>query len=33
MAKKLDLSVILVVGWLLAHRFILKCYKHFLGLQ
>ena len=33
MAKKLDPSLILVVGWLLSHRFILKWYKHFLGLQ
>ena len=32
MAKKLDLRMIAVVGWLLAHRFVLKWYKDFLGL-
>jgi hypothetical protein len=32
MAKKLDLSVLLVLIWMLLHRFVLKWYKHYLGL-
>jgi hypothetical protein len=32
MTKKLDLRLILAVGWLLSHRFILTWYKHVLGL-
>jgi hypothetical protein len=33
MDRKLDLSVVvLVVSWLVLHRFVLKCYKHWLGL-
>lgn len=32
MANKLDPSLILVVSWLLAHRFVLRWYKHCLGL-
>ena len=32
MANKLDLSLIVVVCWLLTHRLVLKCYKLVLGL-
>ena len=32
MTKKLDLTLISVLTWLLLHRFVLKWYKHFLGL-
>ena len=32
MAKKLYLRMIAVVGWLVAHRFVLQWYKHLLGL-
>jgi hypothetical protein len=32
MTKKLDLGVVLVVTWMLLHRFVLKWYKHYLGL-
>jgi hypothetical protein len=32
MAKKLDLGVLLVLIWMLLHRFVLNWYKHYLGL-
>lgn len=32
MVKKVDWLMILVVTWLLLHRFVLNCYKHYLGL-
>ena len=32
MTTKLDLTLILVVAWLLTHRFVLKWYKLCLGL-
>ena len=33
MTKKLDLGLVLVLIWLLLHRFVLKWYKHVLGLE
>jgi len=33
MARKLGWIVILVVIWLVSHRFVLKWYKSFLGVQ
>lgn len=33
MTKKLDLTLILVLIWLLLHRVVLKWYKHFLGVE
>ena len=32
MAKKLDLRLVLVLIWMLLHRFALNWYKHYLGL-
>lgn len=32
MTKKIDVGMVLVVIWLLLHRFALKAYKHYLGL-
>ena len=32
MTKKIDVGMVLVVIWLLLHRFVLKAYKHYLGL-
>ena len=32
MDKRLDLTVVLVVAWLVLHRFVLKAYKHWLDL-
>jgi hypothetical protein len=33
MTKKLDLTLILVLTWLLLHRFVLIWYKRFLGVE
>lgn len=33
MMKKLDLWLVLVVIWMVLHRFVLKWYKHFIGVQ
>jgi hypothetical protein len=30
--KKLDVSLVLFLIWLVTHRFVLRCYKHYLGL-
>jgi len=32
MAKKLDLRLVLVLIWMLLHRFVLDWYKRYLGL-
>jgi len=33
MAKRLDMIVILVVTWLVLHRFVLRWFKQVLGVQ
>jgi hypothetical protein len=33
MTKKLDLTLLLVLAWLLLHRFVLMWYKRFLGVE
>jgi hypothetical protein len=33
MTRKLDWTLILVVIWMVLHRFVLKWYKSFLGVQ
>jgi hypothetical protein len=33
MAKRLDVVVILIVTWLVLHRFVLRWFKHALGVQ
>jgi hypothetical protein len=33
MTRKLDLTLILVVTWMVVHRFVLKWFKFFLGVQ
>ena len=32
MAEKLDLRLVLVLIWMVLHRFVLNWYKHYLGL-
>ena len=32
MTKKIDVGMVLVVIWLVLHRFVLKAYKHYLAL-